>query len=431
MIFFDLDKKFSDSLIGNIDDEDVQKISIEDRMRLVAKATLDRRLNSRDLKVLNYIVSFEYLGRTQEEISELLDLSRSNINKSIEKLSSFNYIEKSSIKVKDLRKRMYYVPKSLNNAGIIECRADEIIRVLNVSNVFDTEYKYQYCSSDKFAKIELAINSLDDYINVIEKYYYSDNEYARKKAYDLVTVYGKESKTCAINNLKSEIKELKDFIADTKKINRKLNSFSRNLSSNILDKDSINSVLLDNNAKFILFIDRAKDERFDNFKNKYLLDYIRFICMFTELGENEDFFTLYYENKSIELSFSDLIRMLGHSHRDVPARRTKAIELIHESIDDFIANSKGIELGDKASKLVDEILDLQDAITSDGVYNSREIALLLYALDDTGCMRASFGLSYNSFVELYNPDMLEMIKEYEENIPSRETNIENKENKED
>ena len=153
--------------------------------------------------------------------------------------------------------------------------------------------------------------------------------------------------------------------------------------------------------------------------------------MFTELGANEDFFTLYYENKSIELSFSDLIRMLGHSHRDVPARRTKAIEMICESIDEFIANSKGIKLGDKASKLVDEILDLQDAIASNGVYNSREIALLLYALDDKGCMKDSFRLSYNSFVELYNPDILEMIKEYEEYIPSRETDIEIKENKED
>ena len=85
MIFLDTDVDYSKKINDDINDEEKQDMSAEEKMKLIARATLDRRLNTRDLKLYNYVMSFEYLSYTQEEISEMLDISRSNINKSLEK----------------------------------------------------------------------------------------------------------------------------------------------------------------------------------------------------------------------------------------------------------------------------------------------------------------------------------------------------------
>lgn len=103
MIFLDTDVDYSKKINDDINDEEKQDMSAEEKMKLIARATLDRRLNTRDLKLYNYVMSFEYLSYTQEEISEMLDISRSNINKSLEKLASFNYIEK--VQLKKVQKR--------------------------------------------------------------------------------------------------------------------------------------------------------------------------------------------------------------------------------------------------------------------------------------------------------------------------------------
>lgn len=424
MIFLDRDNEFTKVLIDDVNNNERQNVSTEDRMKLIAKATLDRRLNARDLKVYNYILCFEHLGCTQEKISELLDMSRSNINKSIEKLASFNYIEKVEIEDEMKKKRMSYKLKPLSKAGLINCIPDEIIRVLNVSNVFNKDYKYTYCSHEDIRDIKLKIDTYKEHIDCIEKYYDCSNEYAKGKAYAIVEAFDmvKKSKEVAINNLKDEIKRLNDIIADTKSMKRKLTVFSRNIQSNILDREAIDEVLANMNAKFILFIDRTDDKRFDNFKEKYLENYIKFVCMFENLAENENFFKLYYENKKIEITFSELIRMLGYTHREVPERRSGAAAYIEEKIDEFkndiIKNldmkSKKEDLTEKDKILLDEIVELSDKIATNGVYSSREVALLLYTLDKKIGIKHSLGLSYTSFVELYNPDLLELLKDYEE-----------------
>ena len=421
MIFLDIDNDFSKSLIDNVNNSEMQDLTAEERMQLIAKATLDKRLNARDLKLYNYIICYEYLGFTQEEISELLDLSRSNINKSLEKLAAFNYIEKNEIKVEgETRKKMTYIPKGLGEVGFIGCSADSIIRVLNVSNVADSKLKYNYCTIEEVKNYELLISDYKGYIDTIDEDYDSESEHVRKNAYELVEAFSPalNEKDDAIRNLKSSIEDFSKKISDTKSMSRKLAQFSRSLKSNVLDAKAVQEVLANKDAKLILFLDRAEDENFDNFREKYLEDYIRFVCAFSDLAENENFFKLYYENKKIEMTCSEIIKMLGFVHREVPHMRKGAINSIMESFEKFLDDFKKLELSQRAKGFIDEVSDLyEDGLATDGVYNSREIAIILYVLDKRRCMK-HLGLSYGAFLELYNPEISGLIEELEKLNPT-------------
>lgn len=420
MIFLDINNNFSKNLISNVNNNDMQVMTAEDRMQLVAKATLDRRLNARDLKLYNYIACYEYLRLTQEEISELLDLSRSNVNKSLEKLASFNYIEKREVKPEgETRKKMIYIAKNLQDTGIIKCNAHDIIRVLNVSNVFDSKLKYTYCSQQDFNNYKLDNKECNGIIDAIEEFYDSENEQSRKKALELIELFSPvKNKDDAIRNLRNRIEYIENKTFDTKNMINKIAKFSRNLTSNVLDATSVQEVLQDENAKLILFLDRTEDVAFENFKNKYLEDYIRFVCAFSDLSENENFFKLYYENKKVEMSLTEIIRMLGYTHREVPHMRQNASDTIMNSFNNFLKVCKKLELSEKAQALVEEISELYDGgIPSDGVYTSREVSLILYVLNSRHCIR-DIGLSFDSFVQLYNPELSDMIAELEKINPT-------------
>lgn len=416
MIFLDVNNDFSKLLIDNVNNDEKQDLTAEERMQLIAKATLDKRLNARDLKLYNYIICYEYLGFTQEEISELLDLSRSNINKSLEKLAAFNYIEKKEVKAEgETRKKMTYIPKGLGQTGFINCSSDAIIRALNVSNVMDSKLKYNYCSVEELKNSRLRIDEYKNCINIIEENYNSEDEYARDKAYSLVKSFSTSSKKGdAINNLKGRIEDVRKEINDTQVMSRKLNQFSNSLKSNLLNEDAVQAVLSNECAKVILFLDRAVDENFINFKEKYLDNYIRFVCAFTDLSKNEDFFKLYYENKKPELSFSQMIKLLGFNHREVPRVRQGVIEYIKLNFRTFIESIDKTKLTENAKSLLAEIEKLADeCIVSDAVYNTKEIALILYITEQKRSIKIDTGLSFDAFVELYNPDLLQTIKELE------------------
>lgn len=415
MIFLDRNVDYTSRIIEDVNDEEKQEISAEEKMQLIARATLDRRLNARDLKLYNYVMSFEYLSCTQEEISELLDLSRSNINKSLEKLASFNYIEK--VQLKKGIKKMAYKLKGLNRAGIVKPNECEVVRVLNVSNITDTKYKFIYCSPSEVSELEQLIKEYKKNVDVIEEYYDSNEESLKKReALSLVETfdpYTKSNKDVAIQTLKELIKEFEERISDTVTMRRKLNGFLRNFESKILGKDDTKRVLADANARFILFMDKNEDEYLTNFKEKYLENYIKFVCKFSDLDENSDFFKIYYEDKKLKFTFTQLMRMIGRNHREVPEKRKDAIDFITGAIEDFGKGLDNIELTDGASALVQEVSDLLEVVTSKAVFSSREVALLLFVLDGRYSLEKNIGLDYDSFVELYNPDLFEMFAEYE------------------
>ena len=408
MIFLDTDVDYSKKINDDINDEEKQDMSAEEKMKLIARATLDRRLNTRDLKLYNYVMSFEYLSYTQEEISEMLDISRSNINKSLEKLASFNYIEK--VQLKKGTKKMSYKLKGLSSAGIINPSPCEVIRVLNVSNVSDTECKFIYCPPDEFKELEKTIKEYKNNIDTIEKYYDSKEECHKKDlAFELVEKFdpNRKSKYGAIFTLKELIEEYEERISDTVEMRRKLNQFSQKLASktNILSKDAVTRVLEDADAKFILFIDKNIDECLINFQERYLEDYVKFASRFSGLAENEDFFKLYYEDKKLEVKFTEFMRIIGHNHREVPIKRENAIDFITTAIQTFEKETDNMNLTDGAAALVQEISNLLEAVASDAVFNCREVALLLFVLDKRYCLKKNIGLSFDSFVEMYNPDL--------------------------
>lgn len=416
MIFLDINKDFSKMLIDNVNNDEKQDLTAEERMQLIAKATLDKRLNARDLKLYNYIICYEYLGFTQEEISELLDLSRSNINKSLEKLAAFNYIEKKEVEAEyETRKKMTYIPKGLGQTGFISCSSDAIIRALNVSNVMDSKLKYNYCSVEELKNFKLRIDEYKNCINIIEEHYNDEDEYARKKAYSLVESFSTSlKKDDALKNLRCRIEDIEKEINDTQVMTRKLNQFSNSLKSNVLNEEAVQVVLSNEDAKVILFLDRVADENFMNFKEKYLDDYIKFTCAFTDLTENEDFFKLYYENKKTKLSFSQMIKMLGFNHREVPHVRQRAIRYIEFKFGTFIESIDKSRLTKNAKSLLAEIEKLADkCIVSDAIYNTKEIALILYITEQKYSIKSATSLSFDAFVELYNPDLLQTIEELE------------------
>ena len=417
MIFLDIDERFTNALINNVNDDGRQVMTAEERMQLIAKATLDKRLNARDLKLYNYIVCYEYLGFTQEQISELLDLSRSNINKSLEKLASFNYIEKKDIRLEDenKRKRMKYVAKRIDSTGFIGYFPDDIIRVLNVSNVSDSKLKYYYCSMENYHSYVNAIDECERHLNFIEENYSNEELAIRKRVTELVEAYSPRKKSVyeALDVLKGYINDMTAKTEDTKMMIRKLNRFYKQIKSSDLSSEALDKVLGNEHARLILFLDRTKDESFENFREKYLEDYIRFVCAFTDLYENEDFFKLYYENKKIELTFSEMIKLLGFTHREVPHMRQSAIKSIETSLEEFLDKFDGIELSETSESVLDEIVEIyHEHITTDAVYDSRQISLILYVTEKMNYLKYTFGLEFNTFIEIYNSDLVDVIKEF-------------------
>ena len=142
-----------------------------------------------------------------------------------------------------------------------------------------------------------------------------------------------------------------------------------------------------------------------NFQERYLEDYVKFASRFSGLAENEDFFKLYYEDKKLEVKFTEFMRIIGHNHREVPIKRENAIDFITTAIQTFEKETDNMNLTDGAAALVQEISNLLEAVASDAVFNCREVALLLFVLDKRYCLKKNIGLSFDSFVEMYNPDL--------------------------
>ena len=436
MIFLDTDIDYLaviNSVLNNhgtnnsdTDDKENKQITIEEKMQLIARATLDRRLNTRDLKLYNYVMTFEFLGYTQEEIGDMLDLSRSNINKSFEKLASFNYIKK--VQLKKGIKQMAYELKGLDDAGIIKPNADEVIRILNIANAQDTKRKLTYCSMDDYKDLKRKIAEYKENIDIIETYYdYSGNNSLhaiyKKQAHSLVAYFEKVKprntkdedkidtrslKEIALDNLRGNIKEFEQRISDTTKMINKLNKFTEKLISetSILNENEVKEVLQDENAKLILFLDRSTDEHFLNFKEKYLKYYIEFVCKFTDLVKNKNFFKLYYENKDIQMSLTEFMKIIGYKHREVPDIRVSTKRRLADSIKEFLEKANKKILTDDAAELVEEInglLEYIESIDSKVIFDSRTIALLLFVLDYKKDI-SKIGLNFDTFVEMYNPD---------------------------
>ena len=92
LIFYDIFKENSTKEVKHHSKTVGDSISDFDKIELINKLMLDRRLSAGDMKVYIFLLNFNNLKYTQEQIAQELSLSRMNVSKSISKLIAFNYI---------------------------------------------------------------------------------------------------------------------------------------------------------------------------------------------------------------------------------------------------------------------------------------------------------------------------------------------------
>ena len=92
----------------------------EDKIRLLNRATFDKRLNDIEVRIYMYLVNSKYI-KSQEIIACDLDISRTTVNRALSRLASLGYIkinvEKKNVKGKIKSKSDY---KVLNKVELID-----------------------------------------------------------------------------------------------------------------------------------------------------------------------------------------------------------------------------------------------------------------------------------------------------------------------
>ncbi len=143
LIFYDM---FNENNTKNVEHHNKTiggSISDYDKIDLINKLMLDRRLSAGDIKVYIFLLNFNNLKYTQEQIAKELSLSRMNVSKSISKLIAFNYIsiDKKMLGVSDYKVTEY------QNAGISKTDSDSLLKLFNLESrgndkIIDSEMIY-------------------------------------------------------------------------------------------------------------------------------------------------------------------------------------------------------------------------------------------------------------------------------------------------
>lgn len=432
------------------------EVSSLEKERLMCKVALDKRLNAKDLKLYSYILNFNHLNSTQEEIADLLDMSRSNVNKSLEKLTAFNYIDKKSGNSR-AGKRAEYKIIQFDEAGICICEASSIIRMVNVT----ATKKYKYYSLEDINKMEIFmvharkdIEILRTIINesdmqkvnlVIDKVKTIDvstleimfDDDLKNKGY--IT---RKTIEFYVDSIKEDILDiennLKDFYNMRNSIEVFRKKFYHNVKSNIA-KVKIKEVLDNDNMLCILFLDRSEDENIIKFNEKYLEDYVKFLNKFTSIGENTNFFKLLYENKEeFRFTIMELMRLCDVKHRETPSYKAGFDKRVKDTLDNFedeihnlLADEEYVKNKD-VKMLLFEIKDLQKQY--DFLRNStvkcgdeqkeidveeleraqKNIPKLIYVLNLAGSFKDSYKISIEDYANLLDRSLEEFIKKVNE-----------------
>lgn len=104
------------------------RISDYDKIELINKIVLDRRLGSTDMKVYTFLLNFREKDYSQEEIAYELAITRMSVNKSINKLIAFNYI---SIEKQFSEVSSYFITE-YKDAGICKTDINSLVKIFNL-----------------------------------------------------------------------------------------------------------------------------------------------------------------------------------------------------------------------------------------------------------------------------------------------------------
>lgn len=104
------------------------QISDYDKIELINKAILDRRLGATDTKVYTFLLNFKDQNYSQEEIAYELAITRMSVNKSLSKLIAFNYISME----KQFADVSSYSIIEYKDAGICKTDIDNLVKMFNL-----------------------------------------------------------------------------------------------------------------------------------------------------------------------------------------------------------------------------------------------------------------------------------------------------------
>lgn len=294
-------------------------ISDTEKVKLIAKATLDKRLNANDFKIYSYLLNFRDYELTQERISDALDLSRSNVNKSIAKLSAFNYIEKYNL---NKHKTSTYIIVRYENAGIINYDVFDIIKAVNTVTKVKDRPRMSTLDKDEFSDVL-------DYIEELSKNIRDKSKY--------MTIEELENKKMELAKLENKVSDIIYLQEEMDKLDETIFGFGS------LDKNMIPNALDNAHKKFILLIAYSKDERIIAFKERYLEAYIKFLCRFTSDLKCEFFFQAYYDTLDLsQFSMDDLMRICKVTHRETPNRKAEFRDKLESSLAELTTIMKSI-----------------------------------------------------------------------------------------
>lgn len=413
-----IEKEIDNDKIINLDESNAC-MSYETKIKLIAKATLDKRLNAKDMRVFSYLLNFAHEGLTQEQIADTIDMSRSNINKSIEKLTAFNYVDK--VASKNWKDTTSYRIERYEKAGISRDMAPDIIRILNVIDKKKGLDRLNYVPLQDVIEYRKTLSELTEKYKSLKKYL---NEEQSKEKADLKLIKGFKDN---ISEIEVDIKYIKEELEDTEYIeslDMKLRSVILS-KTKLLCKDRVIDVITNINRRVALFLAYIDEIHVNEFREKYLEDYIKFLAKFTD-DLNEDFFVLYYESLSnMEYTYEDIMKVAGVTHRDVPERKRRfqknildALEELKDDIDfmNDLNNTNNIEEEIFTDKTLDILSELSCKCLDKDIaklpFTHSEFILIVLALNKEIACQSVTGVNFNKYIQIGSPELYECIMRY-------------------
>lgn len=418
-----INTKIDDSKVRNIKSLDADKYEstvIDDRMKaeLIAKVTLDKRLTAKDMRVYGYLLNFKDECLTQEQISDILDMSRSNVNKSIEKLTALNYIGK--ISSSNWREVTTYEIVPYYNAGITWSSPNEIIRLINVVNKEKGIRRLNYVSNEEDREYRSILNELTTRVTELEKI--SLKERAKENLnYGYLKEIEDDIKECnrEISNIRTELKDVEYIASLMTKLESEI------LRRSKLSKARIKAVLRNRNRKVLLFLAYTYQININKFREQYLEDYIMFLSRFTDdLKEdnskdepNEDFYILYYESlTTIRHTFDDIMRIAGVTHRDVPERkRNLQSKIVNElnNMRELVIKSKSEIFNDDTKQILYGLIEkCESKAIAKMTFSDKEFIILIVVLNkEIACQRAVC-VEFKEYIKIKSVEIYECVMRY-------------------
>ena len=282
-----------------LDNMDLSKngISEQDRLDLIGQVLLDKRLTGTDIKLYMFLLNFENKRYRQEDLANILSITRVSVNKSISKLLAFNYISVQKAR----RAVTEYKITPLNKAGIPKLNLESI------KSLYQLETK----RSEYFGKDDFNL----------------EEEWNKFNLLDLLNV-------------------------------------------SFIDYKKVESILENEEYKFLLFTVACKDSRVVEFKDKYLESFIQFYNEFA-FDLDELFFELYYLlNRDKLISSKDDKMSSVYSHNiqgimrlcDIPNYNDKVIENKFKSV--ILKKIEDLRKTTEFNKLLNESSILTSIISS-------------------------------------------------------------------